>query len=379
MQFIDLKRQYHVLQAEIEEGMHRVLENSCYILGPQVEELEQKLADFASVKYALTCSSGTDALLMALMAWGIRAGDAVFTTTFSFFATAEVVANVGAVPVFVDVCPDTFNIDTKKLDETIKKTIQQGALNPKAIITVDLFGLCAQYDEIDRIAKKYGLKVLEDAAQGFGGMYRGKRAGSFGDAAATSFFPAKPLGCYGDGGAVFTNNRDIWETLKSIRVHGQGFNKYENVRLGINGRLDTLQAAVLLPKLSVFEKEIKERNKIASAYNRALEGLLTTPQFHADTVSTWAQYSVLAKSEDQRAVIMKKLAEASIPSMIYYPIPLHLQKAFSRLGYQKGDMPVAEDLSKRIFSLPMHAYLTEDEIDEIAKVLTAALESGGDR
>jgi dTDP-4-amino-4,6-dideoxygalactose transaminase len=379
MQFIDLKRQYHVLQAEIEEGMHRVLESGCYILGPQVEELEQKLADFSSMKYALTCSSGTDALLMALMAWGIGAGDAVFTTTFSFFATAEVVANVGAVPVFVDVCPDTFNIDTKKLDETIKKTIQQGALNPKAIITVDLFGLCAQYDEIDRIAKKYGLKVLEDAAQGFGGMYRGKRAGSFGDAAATSFFPAKPLGCYGDGGAVFTNNRDIWETLKSIRVHGQGFNKYENVRLGINGRLDTLQAAVLLPKLSVFEKEIQERNKIASAYNRALEGLLTTPQFHADTVSTWAQYSVLAKSEDQRAVIMKKLAEASIPSMIYYPIPLHLQKAFSRLGYQKGDMPVAEDLSKRIFSLPMHAYLTEDEIDEIAKVLTAALESGGDR
>lgn len=375
MQFIDLKRQYHVLKAEIEEGIRSVLESGSYIMGPQIEELEQKLSAFSGVKHVLTCSSGTDALQMPLMAWGIGAGDAVFTTAFSFFATAEVIANVGAVPVFVDISPATFNIDPKQLRQAIEKTIAEGTHHPKAIIPVDLFGLCADYDEIDRIAHEYDLKVLEDAAQGFGGRYKGKVAGSFGDAAATSFFPAKPLGCYGDGGAVFTNDETLAQLLKSIRVHGQGANKYENIRLGINGRLDTLQAAVLLPKLAVFETEIAQRNNIASAYNRALQGLLTTPQFHENTLSTWAQYCVLAENEAQRSAVMQALADASIPSMIYYSIPLHLQKAFENLGYKEGDFPFAEDLSNRIFSLPMHAYLTDAEIETIANVIAQTLKA----
>jgi UDP-2-acetamido-2-deoxy-ribo-hexuluronate aminotransferase len=293
------------------------------------------------------------------MVYDVGPGDAIFTTPFTFISTAEVVALLGATPVFVDIEPETFNIDYKKLRESIEKFISNNkGLKPKGIIPVDLFGQPADYDEINQIAKAFNLFVLEDSAQSFGAIYKGKKTCSLGDISATSFFPAKPLGCYGDGGAVFCNDDLMADKLKSIRVHGQGKDKYNNIRLGINGRFDTIQSAILLAKMEIFDDEIALRDKVANRYSKGLKGKVITPTVKADRTSVWAQYSVLG---DKRDEILKKLKERNVPSAIYYPKPLHLQDAFANLGYKKGDFPVSEDIAEKIFSIPMHPYLSEEE------------------
>lgn len=373
MQFIDLSRQYAVLKTEIDANIHRVLSRCSFVAGPEIDELERCLARYVGVKHALAVSSGTDALFMPLLAWDIGPGDAVFTTPFTFFATAEVIKLAGATPVFVDIEPDTFNIDPVHLRASVETVRARGELTPRAVIPVDLFGQCADYDAVLGIADEYGLMVLEDAAQAFGATYHGEKAGSFGQAAATSFFPAKPLGCFGDGGAIFTDDDALADTLRSIRVHGQGDDKYENVRIGINGRMDTLQAAVLLAKLSVFDGEVVRRNEIATRYSHHLSGCLTTPKVAQGRTSVWAQYSLLASDGQQRQAILSKLRAAEIPTMIYYSRPLHQQKAFASLGHRNGDFPVAEDTSRRIFSLPMHAYLEDAEVDEVSAAVRSAL------
>lgn len=369
MNFIDLKRQYSEIKDLVQSGINTVLDHGMYVMGPEITELEKQLAEYAGVKHAVACSSGTDALLMPLMAWKIGPGDAVFTTPFTFIATAEVIKLVGGTPVFVDIDEKTYNIDPKKLDEAITAVKAEGKLNPKAVIPVDLFGLPADYDEIEKTAEKHNLYVLEDAAQGFGGSRNGRKAGSWGHVAATSFFPAKPLGCYGDGGAIFTNDDEMLELLQSIRMHGQGDDRYDNVRIGINGRLDSIQAAVLLAKLTIFDNEIKLRNEAAAKYISALEGKVVTPHIPEGYTSCWAQFCVLAKDIDDRALLQGKLKEQNIPSPIYYPKPLHLQDAFAELGHEKGDFPVTDMIAERIFALPMHPYLTDEEIKLIADTL----------
>ncbi len=369
MQFIDLKRQYELIKEDVDKGIQNVLEHGRYINGPEITELEQKLAEFAGTKYSIACSSGTDALIIPLMAWGIGPGDAVFTTPFTFIATAEVIKLVGATPVFVDIDPYTYNMDPKKLDEAIHKTKREGKLNPKAIIPVDLFGLPADYAKIEEVALHYGMVVLEDAAQGFGGNIDLKRSGSFGDAASTSFFPAKPLGCYGDGGAIFTDDDTLYSKMLSIRVHGMGDVPYTHVRIGLNGRLDSIQAAVLLSKLNIFEEELLKRDNVAKMYTEVLKDKFAAPTVPEGYFSAWAQYCILAKDEAHRTESRNKLSDNNIPSAVYYPIPLHLQKAFADLEYRKGDFPVSEEMCQRIFALPMHPYLTSEEVNQIAEVL----------
>ncbi len=370
MQFIDLLTQKERIRATLLQRIEGILDSGHFIMGPEVTELESKLAVYVGSRHCISCSSGTDALLMPLMAKGIGAGDAVFTTPFTFVATAEVISLVGATPFFVDVCPDTFNINPELLGHAVDEAVQRG-LKPKALIPVDLFGLPADYDSLDTLATAYKLWILEDAAQSFGGSFGGRRAGSFGLAGATSFFPAKPLGCYGDGGAIFTDDDELDSLLRSIRVHGSGVDKYSNDRIGINGRIDSLQAAVLLEKLTIFDEELEARQRIADSYSKRLEGRLVVPRIPAGYRSAWAQYSVLASSMEERDQLMQALQKAAIPSMIYYKIPLHLQKAYNNLGYKAGDFPVSEDLSGRIFALPMHPYLKEEEIQQICSVLLA--------
>jgi UDP-2-acetamido-2-deoxy-ribo-hexuluronate aminotransferase len=399
MDFIDLAAQQRRIKDMLDANIARVLAHGQYINGPEVRALEETLAGYVGARHAVGCASGTDALLMALMALGIGPGDAVFTTPFTFVATAEVISLLGATPVFVDIDPATFNIDPAKLEEAIVAVKEDGrprvamkpspgvaaiqaafpnqriidrritdrrSLRPRAIIPVDLFGLTADYDAISAVAARHGLKVIEDAAQSFGARYKGKKACAFGDIACTSFFPAKPLACYGDGGMCFTNDNRLDEVLRSIRVHGQGSDKYENVRLGINGRLDTLQAAVLLAKFSIFPEEIDLRQEVALRYSDLLSGLVETPRVPDDCTSAWAQYSILACDAAERADFMAKLKEAGIPTAIYYPIPLHRQKAFANLGCTEGDFPVSEERARRIFSLPMHPYLAAGDQRRIA-------------
>ncbi|MCP4588110.1 DegT/DnrJ/EryC1/StrS aminotransferase family protein [Pseudoalteromonas sp.] len=354
MQFIDLAAQYQHLKIKIDKRIQTVLNHGHYIMGPEVQELENELASYVGVKHAITCANGTDALTLAMMVLGIKEGDAVFCPTFTFFATAEVIAFEGATPVFVDSDEATFNICPIDLEKRIQATIAEGKLIPKAIIAVDLFGLPANYPEIQKIADKYNLKLVEDAAQGFGGSIDGKRAGSFGDIATTSFFPAKPLGCYGDGGAVFTNNDEYAELLKSYRVHGKGKDKYDNVRIGINSRLDTIQAAILLEKLAAFPQDLTNRNRAAQKYTEELKDKYKTPVVPVGYVSSWAQYTLVA--EDREAE-MAKYKSQGIPTMIYYGTCMHQQTAFKALGYQAGDFPVAQRLASSVFSLPMHGYL----------------------
>ncbi len=356
IQFIDLKAQQERIGLRIKDRIARVMEHGKYIMGPEVQELEAALCEFTGAKHCVSCSSGTDALLMALMACDVGPGDAVFTTPFTFISTAEVVTLLGATPVFVDIDPETFNIDAEKLRNKIMALSDyDGRLQAKCIIPVDLFGQPAEYSRINAIAKEFDLFVLGDGAQSFGAEYRGKRVGNLTDISATSFFPAKPLGCYGDGGAVFCNDDDLVAKLKSIRVHGKGSHKYENVRIGMNGRLDTIQAAILLAKLDVYEDEILRRQKVAKRYSEGLQDVVTPPVVPADSTSVWAQYSVLS---DERESIMGRLKENGVPSAIYYPKPLHLQPAFDFLGYKNGDFPVSEQISQKIFSLPMHPYLS---------------------
>ncbi|WP_257326412.1 DegT/DnrJ/EryC1/StrS family aminotransferase [Pseudoalteromonas rhizosphaerae] len=354
MQFIDLAAQYQHLKTKIDARIKTVLDHGNYIMGPEVQELEDELAKYVGVKHAVTCANGTDALTLAMMVLDIKPGDAVFCPTFTFFATAEVIAYEGATPVFVDSDEATFNICPIDLEKRIQATIAEGKLKPKAIIAVDLFGLPASYPEIQKVADKYDLKLVEDAAQGFGGSIDGKRAGNFGDIATTSFFPAKPLGCYGDGGAIFTNNDEYAEMLKSYRVHGKGKDKYDNVRIGMNSRLDTIQAAILLEKLAEFPTELINRNKAADNYEKTLSDKYQTPQVPKGYVSSWAQYTLVSTNRD---VDMEEYKEQGIPTMIYYGTCMHEQTAFSQLGYQPGDFPVAEKLAKSVFSLPMHGYI----------------------
>jgi len=360
MQFIDLKFQQQRIKDKIDANIQNVLAHGKYIQGPEVKELEAKLAEYVGADYAIGVSSGTDALLMPLMAYDVKPGDAIFTVPFTFIATAEVVHLLGASSIFVDIEPDTFNIDVEKLEQAIIKVKNEGKLKPKGIIPVDLFGQPADYDEINALAKKYGLFVLEDAAQGFGGSYKGKKACSLADVGATSFFPAKPLGTYGDGGMCFTNDKEFYDKLVSIRVHGQGTNKYDNVRVGINGRLDALMAAILLAKFDIFDEEINLRQNVAKRYTDNLKNLVTTPYVKDHNISAWAQYSIL---HDEKEKIMAGLKEDGIPVAVYYPKPLHLQDAFVDLGYKFGDFPVSEDIAAKVFSIPMHPYLSHQDQD----------------
>jgi len=379
--FIDLKAQYRLLEPEIRRRMDAVLAHGQYILGPEVRELEEKLAAFAGARFCLTCSSGTDALLLPLMAWDIGPGDAVLTTAYSFYATAEVIALLGATPVFVDIDPVTFNMDPAALERAIEALkAKNPALHPlpagfekltaKAIIPVDLFGLPADYDAIAAIAARHGLPVLEDAAQSFGGSFKGKRACSFGQAAATSFFPAKPLGCYGDGGAIFTDDEEFYKKLVSLRVHGQGSDKYENVAVGINGRMDTLQAAIMLPKLDAFSEELKLRQAVADRYSAKLGGVVDTPVVPEGYTSAWAQYTVRT---DRREALVEGLKAKGVPTMIYYRIPLHLQPVFGYLGYASGSMPVSEAAAASVVSLPMHPYMDEATLELVIAAVKEVL------
>lgn len=375
MEFRDLKRQYQVLKPQMDAAMLEVAENCNFISGKQVTELEQQLAEYVGVKHCVTCGNGTDALTLVMMAWDIKAGDAVFVPTFTFFASAEVVAFEGATPVFVDVDERTFNVDPVKLEEAIKQVKKEGKLNPRAVIAVDLFGQPADYTKIEEICKKHGLLLLEDGAQGFGGKIGDRTACSFGDAAATSFFPAKPLGCYGDGGAVFTNDDEMADYMRSIRVHGKSpADKYDNLRIGLNSRLDTIQAAVLKVKLQAFkDHELESVNRAAKLYDEYLGNVVKTPVVPEGFYSSWAQYTLILDSKEQRTHLQKELKEQGIPTMVYYPKPMHLQGAFADLGYKKGDFPVAESLCERVLSLPMHPYLNEEDIRFVANAVKAAL------
>ncbi len=362
MEFIDLKTQQNRIRDGLKTRFDRILDHGAYIMGPEVDELEEKLADYCGVKHTISCSSGTDALLIPLMAWGIGPGDAVFTTPFTYVATAEVIALLGATPVFVDVYESTFNIDCEKLESAIQNTISEGDLTPKAIIPVDLFGVPARYRLIDDIAKKYDLKVIEDAAQSFGASIRNQKVGTFGDVAATSFYPAKPLGCYGDGGAIFTDNDDLAKQCKAIRIHGTTTDRYHSELIGLNGRLDSMQAAVLLEKLTIFDEELDLKEKISIQYRKNLKNCQSIPK---EYVSSHALFSIVLESDQQRSQTIKKLEQNDIPTAIYYKFPIHLMKAFSYLGYQKGDFQISENLSKKILSLPMHPYLSEDDVELI--------------
>lgn len=387
MKFIDLAVQQGIIRDGIELKMSKVLSHGKYILGPEVKELENRLSEFTGLQHAVGCASGTDALLMALMAYNVGPGDAVFTTPFTFISTAEVISLLGAVPVYVDIDPYTFNLDPGAIKEAVDAVIEQNEkkyplpkqaiekrLSPKGAIAVDLFGLPANYNEINSIAEKYGMFVIEDAAQSFGGEYNSRKCGGLADIGCTSFFPAKPLGCYGDGGMCFTARDDLAEKLNSIRVHGKGTDKYDNIRIGINGRLDTLQAAILLAKYEIFTEEVELRQKVAHRYKVLLGNCqkIRTPKVPDGMKSAWAQYSVMAENESHRRLLIETLNEHGIPTAIYYPKPLHLQTAFEYLGYKVGDFPVSEDCSKRIFSLPMHPYLTESDQKKIADVFIQA-------
>ena len=373
--FIDLAAQQRRIRDKIDTRIAAVLNHGKYIMGPEIEELETALSSFCGAKHSITCGSGTDALLLPLMAWGIQEGDAVFVPAFSFFATAEVVSLLGATPIFVDIDRDTFNIDPKKLKKAIKAVIAQDSsiyplphiakqkkLKPRAIISVDLFGLPADYHKILPIAEKYGLKVLEDAAQGFGGEAHGKKTCNVGcHAATTSFFPAKPLGCYGDGGAVFTNDDELAEIIKSLRIHGKGKDKYDNIRIGLNARMDTLQAAIMLPKLEIFPDELEKRQQVADSYYDILQHNknVTPPLLPTGYKSAWAQYTVLCRNKKHRTAFQQELKEREIPTMIYYVTPLPFLKVYKCLGYTKGNFEVSEEYSERVLSLPMHGYIKQ--------------------
>ena len=373
MQFRDLKAQYGALKNEIDEAIQEVVNDCNFISGRQVNELEEMLAEYVGTKYCVTCGNGTDALTMMMMAWNIKEGDAVFVPDFTFFASGEVVSFEGATPVFYDVCKDTFNADVESLEEVIQATVKEGKLIPRVIIAVDLFGLPANYPEIEKVAKKYNLLVLEDGAQGFGGRIGERKACSFGDAATTSFFPAKPLGCYGDGGAIFTNDDQVADYLKSIRVHGKGSFKYDNIRIGWNSRLDTLQAAVLKVKFDAFVKyELDSVNQAAATYTEVLSDIVRTPVIPENYYSSWAQYTIQLKSKEERDGLQQYLKENGIPSMVYYPKPMHEQRAFEECN-SKISLNYTKQLCETVLSLPMHPYLDEKSIQTVCKTIIAYL------
>ena len=375
MLFRDLKYQYQVLKADIDKAVVDVMQSGAFIMGQPVKELEAQLAEYVGVRHCLTCANGTDALTLALKAWGIGPGDAVFVPDFTFFSSAEVVSLEGATPVFVDVDEETFNISTSDLERAIIQTLAEDKLSPKVIVTVDLFGLPANYPAIRQIADKYHLLILEDGAQGFGGNINGQRACSFGDISTTSFFPAKPLGCYGDGGAVFTGNDEWAALIESYHVHGKGPFKYDNVRIGMNSRLDTVQAAILQVKLRAFhDYELADVNKVASRYTELLKDVacIKTPVIPTGFYSSWAQYTLRLDSKEQRDTLQARLREQGIPSMVYYPTPMHLQTAFQHLASDNSHLTSATRLSETVLSLPMHPYMTDEDIQSVVHAIKAS-------
>lgn len=388
MQFIDLAAQQAHIRSRLDARIKTVLDHGKYIMGPEVAELEELLCTFTGARHCVTCASGTDALLMPLMAWGISKGDAVFVPPFTFFATAEEPALLGATPIFVDVDPVTFNMRPDLLEKAIEavrtqdsslyplpKAALEQKLTPRAVIPVDLFGQPAEYETLLAIARQHDLLVLEDAAQGFGGSRHGKKTCALGcHAAATSFFPAKPLGCYGDGGAVFTDDDELAALLRSIRVHGKGGDKYDNVRLGLNGRLDTIQAAILLTKMEIFPAEIDARQRVAGWYATQLRDIpgLVVPSVIEGNVSAWAQYCVMLP-DGVRARVMAAMKEKGIPTNIYYPKPQHCLAVFAALGYAPEDMPTALHASQNIMALPFHPYLEEAQVRQVTSALREAL------
>lgn len=370
MQFRDLQKQYEVLKPQIDTAIMSVCEKGDFISGHAVRELEQKLADYVGVKHCITCANGTDALTLALKVWGIGSGDAVFVPDFTFFSSGECPAAEGATPVFVDVDERTFNMNPVRLEEAILQVQKEGTLVPKAVIAVNLFGLPADYDAIRPVCDKYGLLLLEDGAQGFGGMLHENRACSFGDISTTSFFPAKPLGCYGDGGAVFTNNDEWAALIRSYAVHGKsGADKYNNIRIGMNSRLDTLQAAVLLVKFQAFQDyELNAVNQVAQWYDVALKNSeFILPYRPEGCLSSWAQYTIQLPEGIDRQALQTHLKDKGIPSMVYYTKPMHQQGAFSGTRSAQADCPVTENLCKTVLSLPMHPYLEKQQIADICK------------
>ncbi len=371
MQFRDLGAQYKALKSEIDAGIAEVIESSGFILGKKVTELEEKLARYVGRKHCVACANGTDALQLVLMAWGIGPGDAVFTSDFTYFASAGTSSILGATPVLVDIDKRTFNIDPESLEYQIKKVISEGKLTPKAIVPVDLFGQPADYTKIIPIAEKYGLKILEDGAQGFGGSINGKLACSFGDASTTSFFPAKPLGCYGDGGAIFTDDDKMDELLRSLRAQGRSpEDKYDNRCIGMNSRLDTLQAAIILPKFKAFvEYEVEAVNKVAARYTENLKDVVITPMVLDGFYSSWAQYTILLETKEQRDILQKELKAMGIPSMVYYPRGLHQQTAFADMKLDGADYKNTVYATEHVLSLPMHPYLDDQTVDFISNTV----------
>ena len=372
--FIDIAAQRQRLGEAIDEAVSRVLTHCQFINGPEVAALETALSAYSGARHVVSCASGTDALLMVLMAKNVGPGDAVLCPSFTFCATGEAVALTGAVPVFVDADEATFNMDPASLKRGIATARQRG-LKPRAVIVVDLFGQSADHDAIGEVAEAEGLFVLDDAAQGFGASYKGRKLGTFGLATATSFFPAKPLGCYGDGGAIFTDDDELAEVLRSIRVHGQGFDKYDNVRLGLTGRLDTMQAAVLIEKLKIFEDEIAARNRIAERYARGLGNVVTVPRLAAGCTSVWAQYTIRLPQGTDRDGFAAALKAQGIPTAIYYTRSIHQQTAYRHYPVVDGGLPASERLSDDVISLPMHAYLDELTQERIIKAVRGALSS----
>ena len=370
--FIDIAAQRRRLGKSVDEAVGRVLAHCQFINGPEVTQLEAALAAFSGAKHVVTCASGTDALLMVLMAKGVGRGDAVLCPSFTFCATGEAVALTGATPVFVDVDEATFNMDANSLKRGIA-TAQKLGLKPRAVIPVDLFGQSADHDAIGAIAEAEGIFVLDDAAQAFGASYKGRRLGTFGLATATSFFPAKPLGCFGDGGAIFTDDGELAETLRSVRVHGQGSDKYDNVRLGLTGRLDTVQAAILIEKLKIFDDEIAARNKVAARYAQGLGNVVTVPRIASECTSVWAQYTIRLPHGSDRDSFAAKLKAQGIPTAIYYPKPVHRQGAYRHYPVAEGGLPVTERLCPEVLSLPMHAYLDEPTQDRIVEAVRHAV------
>jgi dTDP-4-amino-4,6-dideoxygalactose transaminase len=360
MQFIDLKAQLEGIRPNIDAAIKRVLDHGIFIMGPEVQAFEKQLAEFCGVKHAISCANGTDALGLGLMAKNIGPGDAVFVPSFTFASTAEVVAWVGATPIFIDSLKDTYNIDPESLEQGIRHAKKLG-LKPSGIIPVDLFGQPSDYDAIEAIADEYDLWIMADGAQSFGASYKGRKVGNIGAMATTSFFPAKPLGCYGDGGAIFTNDDELAAIIKSLRVHGKGSDKYDNIRIGMNGRLDTIQAAILIEKLKIFPEEIVARQKTADAYSKALKDSVKIPHVIDETTSAWAQYTVCLPEHVDRSFLMTSLKEAGIPTMVYYIKPLHMQTAYKHYPTATGaSLPVCENLSERVLSLPMSGYVGDE-------------------
>ena len=374
MQFRDLISQYNALKGEMDQVIMEVVASSAYVMGPKIKEMEAAFADYAGMKHCIACNSGTDALLLALMAWDVKPGDAVFVPSFTFFASAEVIAMQGATPVFVDVNPDTYNMCVADLERKIEQTLKAGKLTPRVIIAVDLFGLPADFKAIRQVAEKHRLYVLEDGAQGFGGRIGQQKACSFGDITTTSFFPAKPVGCYGDGGAIFTDNDEWAALMESYHIHGKGSDRYDNVRIGMNSRLDTIQAAILLVKLKAFKDyELTDVNKVAARYTEQLKEVVKTPVVPKGYYSSWAQYTIQVESKEVRTKLQEALKAKDIPTAIYYPIPMHRQTAFNYLNINDNLCPVSDQLADTVISLPIHPYLSEDDQSKICSAVCEAL------